>query len=87
MHESFNTDHRFVKVEAGKPECSLTYKGWGYFDIPMTLHWKVDLGGEAFNKTITFDHLLSFDGPGKWREVVICISKSKLQKLIEKKRV
>ena len=52
--------------------CSITYTGWGYFEVPMTIYWRKISGKK---ESLTIDHMLNFDGKGKWKQVTIPFDK------------
>ena len=64
-----------MKAEAGN-HCSITYVGWGYFEVPMTIYFRK---GTGIKEPVTINHMLSFDGNGKWRDVTIKINAKKLK--------
>ena len=68
--EGFKDRHHHLIVGT-KQEVSLTYKGWGTFEMPITLHFKKELGIPPK----TFDHELCFDGRGEWRDFKVRIER------------
>ena len=80
LHPTFGMDHMDVKANpSGKFE--MGFKGWGTFDIPVTIHFRRELQLEADKRQLKLDHYLSFDGNGKWRTVVLPIKKAAALKL------
>ena len=63
MHDSFAVDHKIVKAAVGQ-KLEITYKGWGYFNVPITIYWSKHTG---IKEPLELDHMLSFNGNGKWR--------------------
>ena len=43
MHPGFGIDYREVYAQPYK-DLSITYKGYGEFDIPIKIYWKKELG-------------------------------------------
>ena len=72
--EGFNPPIRIVKSQPGK-RVEISTKGWGYFDLPMTIYFKKSLGLEP----VTIEHELCFDGDGKWEKYRFEVSKARLR--------
>ena len=70
LHETFRPPLRTAKAVPGKP---LEYStvGWGTFDVPMTIHWKPEVG----MATASCEHELSFEGKGKWRTITMMMNR------------
>ena len=73
LHPDFKVNDHKVKVKPqmidtkrniySKPgEISLSKKGWGYFDMPIEVHFKDELN----IKPIKINHELEFEAGGKW---------------------
>ena len=86
LHESFRVDNHKRKItpqyidknknkfsKAG--EISLSYKGWGYFDLPVEVHFKDELKLDP----IKISHLLCFDWGGDWNTYSVNIDEEKLK--------
>ena len=56
-------------------EISLSYKGWGYFDMPIEVHFKDILNIPPIKITYT----LCFDEGGNWHTYSVPIDEEKLK--------
>ena len=74
LHETFPNPIRDIKVAKNNEFC-LGTSGWGYFDLPMTIHFKEHTGHSK--EPITINHELCFDGDGKWVTVKVPLSGKK----------
>ena len=62
LHPTFRDPIKTVKAKPG--ECfEYQATGWGWFDIPITIHWKAGL---VEGDRTDINHTLCFDGDGKW---------------------
>ena len=67
------------KVAAARPdEISISYKGWGWFTMPITITFRPELGIEP----IVVDHDLHFDGAGSWKTISITINEERLKRVV-----
>lgn len=64
-------------------EIGLTFKGWGYFDLGITVHWVKELNMEPYE----LEHELYFDDTGKWETHAISFPKSILNRIKQAKQV
>ena len=71
LHETFGVEYQDVKANpSGKFE--MKFIGWGTFIIPVTITFRLDTGLSHRKKVIKLeDHMLSFEGNGKWKSVLI----------------
>ena len=57
----------------------MTFRGWGTFSIPVTIHFRRATGLNP--RTMELEHMLCFDGNGKWKTIAITLPKSHAKKL------
>ena len=74
LHETFRPNVRIEKLKKGKEQIEITYSGWGYFDLPVTIYFKKETGLEPMS--VEFE--LNFDDNGAWRDYKTRISRKKL---------
>ena len=80
LHETFGMDYMDIKAgPSGKFEMGFT--GWGTFEIPVTIHFRRELCLEPAKRTIKLNHMLSFEGNGKWRSINMPLKKTVAIKL------
>ena len=79
LHPSFGVDYQDIKTTNEKDEYAMTFKGWGCFNIPITIYFRRTTGLNP--RTMSFDHMLNFDGAGKWKTISIMIPKANAKKL------
>ena len=70
---TFELDETFPKpiYTKTKSPFQVSMKGWGTLEIPIKITWKENL--KMF--PIEFEHMLSFDGEGEWRDYTIRLNK------------
>ena len=66
LSETSIVDHRIVKPTANQ-NLQITYRGWGYFNVPITIYWSKQSG---IKEPMELNHMLCFEGNGKWTQVV-----------------
>ena len=71
LHPTF----RNPKVFVNQAPFRLCKVGWGYFELPITVHFKKATG---ILDPQTFEHTLSFDGDGKHRKFVLTVNKNRI---------
>ena len=79
LHETYK-GNKLIKVDVrpGWSEVNLTKLAWGYFDLPITVHFHKHLGIEP----LVVDHELSFQGAGKWSQKSKTIDGKKVASII-----
>jgi len=80
LHPSFGADFLDIKAGAGK-NYEMAFSGWGTFWIPITIHFRRDLGLPAEQRRMELNHYLCFDGKGKWKNITLPIKKTVATKL------
>mmetsp|Transcript_64351 Transcript_64351/g.89031 ORF Transcript_64351/g.89031 Transcript_64351/m.89031 type:complete len:106 (+) Transcript_64351:465-782(+) len=75
LHETFGCE--YLDCNAGK-NFEMGMIGWGTFDIPVTFFFK----RQARVKNLEINHMLSFEGNGKWRKIEVPFSKKALKNLL-----
>ena len=89
MHESFSVaDYKPKiyphtvdknKLAVSRPdEITLSYRGWGYFDMPITITFRPQLELDP----IIIDHELCFENKGDWKTISITMNEEKLKNII-----
>ena len=79
LHETFRNPIRKVS----KPPFQLKTKGWGTFEIPITIKWKKAVSPAP----TTLSHYLSFDGEGAWKTYTIRVHADKLKPKKPQKKI
>ena len=80
LHPTFGMD--YMDVKAGPTQkFEMGFIGWGTFEIPTTIHFKRELCLEPENRRLELSHMLSFEGNGKWRSVILSVKKTVAIKL------
>ena len=57
LHPTFGCEHRDVRANSSGT-FDLTYIGWGYFDMPITIYWQKSTG--IAQEPTTINHTLNF---------------------------
>ena len=74
LHPSFGVTELSVK--------SVPYEmkrvGWGTFEIPVTIYFRRDTGRR---EPLKLEHMLSFEGKGKYQTISVSFDKDKLAQL------
>ena len=73
MHPDFGRKY----IDTRGPDFETKAIGWGTFNIPTTIVLSRESGLPLAKRTITIDHDLSFEGNGKWRQVIISLPNPK----------
>jgi len=77
LHRSFPNPVRVVKSHPGQG-IELSSKGWGYFDVPMTIYWNEGTG----MKVAHCEHELCFEGKGKWRTITMMMNRDRVNAML-----
>ena len=78
LHESFRnpTQSRVpgsieqwsLEKDKGASSVSISYNGWGYFDLGIIIHFKKETGK---SEPLSLTHMLHFEEKGKWKTIKI----------------
>ena len=77
LHETFRPPLRTFKVRDNSP-IEYSTIGWGTFEVPITVFWKKSTG----LSTATCEHVLSFDGNGKWRTITLILNRKRVNDVL-----
>lgn len=72
LHPSFGADYKDAKA---CDNFEFTCRGFGTFNMPITIFFKRETGIPHPRK-VTVDHMLSFDGTGSWKTISVPILKT-----------
>ena len=80
LHSTFRNSH--VDVNSSESQnFEFCYVGWGEFEIPITINFKKGVQFGDGQGILKLDHMLCFQGRGKWREIVLQLRKSAVKEL------